>query len=189
MQQQQFQNGGSPFQASSPVPPRKPPKMFKEKEGLFLWICNFAPRKKIGMMLLCVESADLVCEDTQKLIMFMERGVFPPDTGKIRHIDSSEKNNVGQIASIESPPPPPLAYFKGYTLPPGNPCESFTLPLPPADQTRTGPILCYLPVKQAIALKPDAPSFSPRVSRLAYTHEENLSKSEFEVQNLVGILH
>lgn len=57
LQQQQFQNGGSPFQASPLVPPRKPPKMFKEKEGLFLWICKFAPRKKIGMMLLCVVSA------------------------------------------------------------------------------------------------------------------------------------
>lgn len=39
--------------------------------------------------------------------------------------------------------------------------------------------VCYLPVEQAIALMPDAPSFSPRVSSLTYIHEENLSKSEF----------
>ncbi|XP_049358085.1 probable hexosyltransferase MUCI70 [Solanum verrucosum] len=192
LQQQQFQNGGSPFQTSPPVPPRKPPKMFKEKEGLFLWICKFAPRKKIGMMLLCVVSAAVFLwvlyvgkgEDTQELIMSMNSGVFPPDTGQIRHIDSIEKNDVGKIASIESPPPPPppLAYFKGYTLPPGNSCEGFTLPPPPADKKRTGPRpcpVCYLPVEQAIALMPDAPSFSPGVSSLTYIHEENLSKSEF----------
>lgn len=57
LQQQQFQNCGSPFQATPPVPPRKPPKMFKEKEGLFLWICKFAPRKKVGMLLLFAVSA------------------------------------------------------------------------------------------------------------------------------------
>lgn len=80
-------------------------------------------------------------EDTQELIMSMNSGVFPPDTGQIRHIDLIEKNDVEKIASIESPPPPPppLAYFKGYTLPPGNPCEGFTLPPPPADKKRTGP--------------------------------------------------
>lgn len=78
-------------------------------------------------------------EDTQELITSMKSGVFPPDTGQIRHIDFIEQNNVGHIASIESLPPPPPAYFKGYTLPPGNPCEGFTLPPPPADKKRTGP--------------------------------------------------
>lgn len=78
-------------------------------------------------------------EDAQELVISMNNGVFPPDTGEIRHVNSIEKNNVGQIASIESPPPPPRAYFKGYTLPPGNPCEGFTLPPPPADKKRTGP--------------------------------------------------
>lgn len=37
------------------------------------------------------------------------------------------------------PPPPPPSYFLGYSLPPGHPCNSFTLPPPPADKKRTGP--------------------------------------------------
>ncbi|CAN4084068.1 unnamed protein product [Withania somnifera] len=121
--------------------------MFKEKEGLFLWICKFAPRKKVGMLLLCAVSAAAFLwvlyvgkgEDTQALTISMSSGVFPPETRQITHIDSTEQNNVGQIALIRSPAPPPPAYFKGYTLPPGNPCEGFTLPPPPADKKRTGP--------------------------------------------------
>ncbi|PHU26498.1 hypothetical protein BC332_04830 [Capsicum chinense] len=187
LQQQQFQNSAT----TPPVPPRKPPKMFKEKEGMFLWICKFAPRKKVGMLLICAVSAAVFLwvlyvgkggGDTPELNISMTSGVFPPDTGQIRRIDLIEQNDFGQIASIESPPPPPPAYFKGYTLPPGNPCEGFTLPPPPADKKRTGPRpcpVCYLPVEQAIALMPDAPSFSPGVSSLTYIHEENLSKSEF----------
>lgn len=56
LQQQLFQNSSSPIQTTPPIP-RKPPKLFKEKEGLFLWICKFAPRKNVGMLLLCVVSA------------------------------------------------------------------------------------------------------------------------------------
>lgn len=52
-------------------------------------------------------------------------------------IESVERTNAGQSALTIQPPPP--VYFKGYTLPPGNPCESFTLPPPPADKKRTGP--------------------------------------------------
>nr|XP_025888651.1 uncharacterized protein LOC112942138 [Solanum lycopersicum] len=53
LQQQLFQNSSSPIQTTPPIP-RKPPKLFKEKEGLFLWICKFAPRKNVGMLLHCV---------------------------------------------------------------------------------------------------------------------------------------
>lgn len=64
-QQQQLQNSGSlPVQASPPPPPlpgyilgRKPAKMVKEKESLLFWICKFAGRKKVGMLLLCMISA------------------------------------------------------------------------------------------------------------------------------------
>lgn len=57
LQQQLFQNSSSPIQTTPPIPSRKPPKLFKEKEGLFLRICKFAPRKNVGMLLLCVVSA------------------------------------------------------------------------------------------------------------------------------------
>nr|XP_043624391.1 probable hexosyltransferase MUCI70 [Erigeron canadensis] len=80
------------------------------------------------------------------------------------------------------PSPPPPVYFTGYTLPHGHPCETFTMPPPPADKKRTGPRpcpVCYLPVEEAVALMPKAPSFSPVLQNLTYIHEENLIKSEF----------
>ncbi|GKB58923.1 putative ceramidase, partial [Tanacetum coccineum] len=85
------------------------------------------------------------------------------------------------ITTIPRPPPPPV-YFTGYTLPPGNPCETFTLPPPPADKKRTGPRpcpVCYLPVEEAIALMPKAPSYSPVLHNLTYIHDESFIKSEF----------
>ncbi|CAN4092011.1 unnamed protein product [Withania somnifera] len=156
LQQQLFQNSSSPIQTTPPIP-RKPTKLFKEKEGLFLWICKFAPRKNVGMFLLCVVSAAAFL-----WVLYVGKVSYP-------------------TPPLPFPPPTPV-YFKGYTLPPGNPCEGFTLPPPPADKKRTGPRpcpVCYLPVEQAIALMPDAPSFSPGVSNLAYIHEENQSKTEF----------
>ncbi|ONI10447.1 hypothetical protein PRUPE_4G048000 [Prunus persica] len=76
-------------------------------------------------------------------------------------------------------PPPPPAVFLGYTLPPGHPCNLFTLPPPPADKKRTGPRpcpVCYLPVEEAIALMPKVPSDSPVLKNLTYIYEENLSR-------------
>ncbi|GKA97916.1 Rho GTPase-activating protein like protein [Tanacetum coccineum] len=84
--------------------------------------------------------------------------------------------------SLSLPPPSPPIYFTGYTLPPGNPCETFTMPPPPADKKRTGPRpcpVCYLPVEEAIALMPKAPSYSPVLQNLTYIHEDNPTKSEF----------
>lgn len=62
----------------------------------------------------------------------------PPNVDQVIHMESNSsiQNNEGRVIA-QSPPPP--AYFSGYTLPPGNPCESFTLPPPPADKKRTGP--------------------------------------------------
>ncbi|KAK4723671.1 hypothetical protein R3W88_026450 [Solanum pinnatisectum] len=163
--------------------------MFKEKEGLFPVIHKFAPRKKVGMLLLCAVSLAVFL-----WVVFVDKGEAqesnPPIGNRLFReagqkdnsttIESVERTNAGQSASTVKPPPP--VYFKGYTLPHGNPCESFTLPPPPADKKRTGPRpcpVCYLPVEQAIALMPDAPSFSPGVSNLTYIHEENSEKPEF----------
>lgn len=54
---QQIQNASFclPIQTTPPVS-RKPPKMLKEKERFFHWIFKFAPRKKVGMLLLCLVS-------------------------------------------------------------------------------------------------------------------------------------
>lgn len=47
--------------------------------------------------------------------------------------------NTGEAIENRISPPPTPSYFLGYTLPPGHPCNSFTLPPPPADKKRTGP--------------------------------------------------
>ncbi|KAL4626820.1 hypothetical protein ACB092_05G124800 [Castanea dentata] len=169
---------------------RKPSKMLKEKERLFHWICKFAGRKKVGMLLLCVISAAVFVwvlyvgkgEDTQEgenhagNISVNESLPLPyPEESK--NLTSSP--SLGEtVHSLALPPPPPAA-FLGYTLPPGHPCNSFTLPPPPADKKRTGPRpcpVCYLPVEEAIALMPKVPSYSPVLKNLTYIYEENLSK-------------
>ncbi|VFQ78468.1 unnamed protein product [Cuscuta campestris] len=194
LQLHQFQNGSFSIQTSPLIqPPRKPPKMFKEKEGLFHWIFKFAPRRKIGMLLLCVVSAAVFV-----LVLFVGKGedsqgmssISINDTNRSRNFFEHEWKNVhqsvtaepisnGRIPSNNYPPP---VYFMGYTLPPGNPCEGFTLPPPPADKKRTGPRpcpVCYLPVEEAISLMPTAPSFSPIIKNLTYIHEDKLEKTEF----------
>ena len=55
--QQQVQNGVLAIQTTPPLAARKPSKMIKGKESLFHWICKFAGRKKVGMLLLCAVSA------------------------------------------------------------------------------------------------------------------------------------
>uniref|UniRef100_A0A5B7AR64 TOD1/MUCI70 glycosyltransferase-like domain-containing protein n=1 Tax=Davidia involucrata TaxID=16924 RepID=A0A5B7AR64_DAVIN len=201
--QQQIQNAVLPIQTTPPFASRKPYKMFKEKERLFRWICKFAGRKKVGMLFLCVVSAAIFV-----WVLYVGKGEETREGDRIESIrlndslplnypESSptygEQDNdkdiissslkVGRNESIALlPPPPPPTYFTGYTLPPGNPCESFTLPPPPADKKRTGPRpcpVCYLPVEEAIALMPNAPSFSPVLKNLTYIHEENLTRSEF----------
>lgn len=50
----------------------------------------------------------------------------------------STVNVMGLTGNLTLPLPPP-SYFLGYHLPIGHPCNSFTLPPPPADRKRTGP--------------------------------------------------
>ncbi|XP_011027825.1 PREDICTED: uncharacterized protein LOC105128029 isoform X1 [Populus euphratica] len=183
--QQQNGNGGLsgvPFSMQT-TGRTKPAKMFKEKESLFHWIVKFAGRKKVGMLFLCVISAAVFVwvlyvgkgEDAQE-------GDHPPNISVNASVSLSRIENKtsflqGIISDISLPPPPP-AYFLGYTLPPGHPCNSFTLPPPPADKKRTGPRpcpVCYLPVEEAIALMPKVPSFSPVIKNLTYIYEDPLS--------------
>lgn len=39
--------------------------------------------------------------------------------------------------------------------------------------------VCYLPLEEAVALMPNAPSFSPVLKNLTFIHEDTLTKSEF----------
>ncbi|XP_030479791.1 probable hexosyltransferase MUCI70 [Cannabis sativa] len=204
----QLQNGVIiPIQAS-----RKPSKMLKERETLFHWICKFAGRKKVGMLLLCLISAAVFVwvlyvgkgEDSQSdhvqiitmnnsMTLFLSQSSPPYEDKATNNITSSSSSSSSfsssssqlntPIIPVENPslvfPPPPPAVFLGYTLPPGHPCNSFTLPPPPADKKRTGPRpcpVCYLPVEEAVALMPKVPSPSPILKNLTYIYEENLSK-------------
>ncbi|KAI5331190.1 PREDICTED: Inner membrane [Prunus dulcis] len=180
-QLQNNNNGVSPIQSA-----RKPSKMLKEKERLFHWICKFAGRKKVGMLFLCLISAAVFVwvlyvgkgEDEQGVSV---ENISVNNSITISYLGSlqthgPQSNNV--TFSLALPPPPP-AVFLGYTLPPGHPCNLFTLPPPPADKKRTGPRpcpVCYLPVEEAIALMPKVPSDSPVLKNLTYIYEENLSR-------------
>ncbi|XP_027368217.1 uncharacterized protein LOC113874184 isoform X2 [Abrus precatorius] len=180
--EKQLQNGVSPILTA-----RKPPKMLKEKERLFLWICKFAGRKKVGMLFLCIISAAVFVwvlyvgkgEDSQEGNS-VHNNISVNESVSISDSPSviSTANMMGFTTSLVLPPPPP-SYFLGYTLSPGHPCNSFTLPPPPADKKRTGPRpcpVCYLPVDEAIALMPKFPSPSPVLKNLTYIYEETLSR-------------
>ncbi|XP_016181519.1 uncharacterized protein LOC107623686 [Arachis ipaensis] len=164
---------------------RKPSKMLKEKERLFLWICKLAGRRKVGMLILSLISAAVFV-----WVLYVGKGDSPEGNGasdisvkgSISMSDSpstiSTANIMGFATNLVLPPPPP-SHFLGYTLPPGHPCNSFTLPPPPADPKRSGPRpcpVCYLPVEEAIALMPKFPSPSPIIQNLTYIWEENLSR-------------
>lgn len=187
LDKQQFlqQNGASPIQTS-----RKASKMLKEKEKerLFLWICKFAGRKKVGMLFLCLISAAVFVwvlyvgkgEDSQEGNTVQSISVNESLSASLRDTPSEISTvNVGLTGNLTLPPPPPPSYFLGYHLPIGHPCNSFTLPPPPADRKRTGPRpcpVCYLPVEESIARMPVFPSPSPILQNLSYIHEENLNR-------------
>lgn len=70
--QQQIQTGGLlPIQIS-PAGRSKPCKMMKEKEKVFHWICKFAPRKKVGMLLLFAVSTLVFGR-----VLYVGKGLIP----------------------------------------------------------------------------------------------------------------
>ncbi|KAL0300720.1 UNVERIFIED_CONTAM: hypothetical protein Sradi_6348800 [Sesamum radiatum] len=190
---QQVQNSSLSFSIqTSPPLSRKASKMLKEKDRLFFWIFRFAPRKKVGMLLLCLVSLAVFMwvlivgkgEDARESITRnVNIAPGPISEEKVSIIGAPPSQIIKMEGSVNATPlSPPTVFFTGYKLPPGNPCEHFALPPPPADKKKTGPRpcpVCYLPLEDAVALMPNAPSFSPVLKDLTYVHEENLSKSEF----------
>ncbi|KAK8349479.1 hypothetical protein V6Z12_A06G143700 [Gossypium hirsutum] len=107
--------------------------------------------------------------------------IYEVQSVKIDNWTSLVASDSVEGTEVRKMPPPPPSYFLGYTLPPGHPCYTFSLPPPPADKKRTGPRpcpVCYLPVEEAIALMPKVPSFSPILKNLTYIYEENLNKDK-----------
>lgn len=70
-----------------------------------------------------------------------------------------------------------------------HPCENFSFSPPPVDRKRTGPRpcpVCYVPVEQALALMPGAPSASPVLRSLNYLSGDNLISKESNHSSLFG---
>ncbi|KAL9259605.1 putative hexosyltransferase MUCI70 [Drosera capensis] len=171
---------------------RRPGKMMKDKERLVPWIFKVAGRTKVGMLFLCLVSAAVFVrvlyvgkgEDVQETdpapnLSFSNRTTIDSGTPFLSRIEINSSPGYAQQHSVQNTSAP---HFKGYALPPGNPCENFAFPPPPADRKRIGPRpcpVCYLPVEQAIALMPNASSYSPVLADLTYVHEEHSSKTEF----------
>ncbi|KAK4797900.1 hypothetical protein SAY86_030226 [Trapa natans] len=204
LQQQSPPPNGSSFHIPQTTPPRKPGKMPKEK--FIQRIFKFAGRKKVGMLFICVISAAVF-----GCVLSVSKSEDTSDRAEVVNIQSGNLNtssypvyevvhiaingsvmdsekisrNASPIPALPPPPPPPPppTFFLGYTLPAGHPCNSFTLPPPPADRKRTGPRpcpVCYLPVEEAIALMPKFPSPSPVLKNLMYVNEETSGvKGEF----------
>ncbi|KAL9267559.1 putative hexosyltransferase MUCI70 [Drosera capensis] len=171
---------------------RRPGKMMKDKERLVPWIFKVAGRTKVGMLFLCLVSAAVFVrvlyvgkgEDVQETdpapnLSLHNRTTIDSGTPFLSRIEINSSPEYAQQHSVQNTSAP---HFKGYVLPQGNPCENFAFPPPPADRKRIGPRpcpVCYLPVEQAIALMPNAPSYSPVLADLTYVHEERSSKTEF----------
>ncbi|KAE9594989.1 hypothetical protein Lalb_Chr18g0059611 [Lupinus albus] len=179
--QLQQSNGISPIQTG-----RKASKMVKEKDRSLNWIFKFAGRKKVGMLLLSLISALVFV-----WVLYVGKGEDSQEGNSVQNLSVNENvslsnspsmitmaTTMGFKTSLVLPLLPPR-YFMGYTLPPGHPCNSFTLPPPPADKKRTGPRpcpVCYLPVEEAIALMPKFPSPSPVLKNLTFIYEENVTR-------------
>ncbi|WVZ99275.1 hypothetical protein U9M48_044603 [Paspalum notatum var. saurae] len=70
-----------------------------------------------------------------------------------------------------------------------HPCENFSLSPPPIDRKRTGPRpcpVCYLPVEQALTLRPAEPSASPILQSLNYMSKGILISEESNGGSLFG---
>ncbi|KAJ8485251.1 hypothetical protein OPV22_017736 [Ensete ventricosum] len=212
--QQQLQSGAALPTQSPPLPARKTSKMSlsgsREKERILPRIFKFAGRRKVGMLLLLVASAAVLSfisavtkdEDTsvspESRIGFTDhvrnfvnpsRPSFnnfkPPFApAKVTEVNSTsysnhESANTHNKTQLSIPILPPRPH----------PCESFTLPPPPADKKRTGPRpcpVCYVPVEQAVLFMPPSPSASPILKDLSYYSEDNLIANESNGGSIFG---
>ncbi|XP_023744519.1 probable hexosyltransferase MUCI70 isoform X1 [Lactuca sativa] len=143
------QNGGLVLQQqmNQPIPPsKKASKMFvnKEKDNAFLWIFKFAPRKKVGMLLLSLASFAAML-----WILYIAKGEFNQNNSTVRFSQYSSSNSDQERVELNSalandqmkirvrhndnivnhhhpPPPPPIA-----ANPPPPPPAITALPPPP----------------------------------------------------------
>ncbi|CAN6346158.1 unnamed protein product [Urochloa humidicola] len=205
----------APSSASPPLASRKPAKMSLGGAvgpgggggpRVFARICKLAGRRQRMLLLLLVAVAVAFCflfsslvskdEDAspgvETMLVFSDQVrsfVNPVSTSSGRPVaqrDSLTVNGVNIASQMEKPSDrsfPPAVFLNHH------PCENFSLSPPPIDRKRTGPRpcpVCYLPVEQALALRPAQPSVSPVLQSLNYISEENLVSEESNGGSLFG---
>ncbi|XP_062231907.1 probable hexosyltransferase MUCI70 [Phragmites australis] len=96
--------------------------------------------------------------------------------------EKQSNNGHGKVQGLLSSFPPAVVLDH-------HACENFSFSPPPIDRKRTGarpcPV-CYLPVEQALTLRPSEPSASPVLQSLNYLFEENLIFEESNGGSLFG---
>nr|GLL22668.1 uncharacterized protein LOC109188334 [Ipomoea trifida] len=175
---------------------RKPPKMSlsgsREKERFLPYICRLVLRRQVGMVIL-ITFALLVF--TTGFLTVNKEDVL----GRSSHLDFEERfwSKTYYVSSLLTRKAVTCAENKsqmpssnasvallsiGSTAVMTHPCRNFAFPPPPpGERKRIGPRpcpVCYLPVDQAIARMPRAPSPSSVLQHLTYFHEINPTKSE-----------
>ncbi|XP_042453591.1 probable hexosyltransferase MUCI70 isoform X1 [Zingiber officinale] len=261
--QQQTQNGSLFPSQLQPVTVRKPAKMSlsgsREKERIWVRICKFAGRRKVGMLLLLVVSVavfsfiSLFSKDedasassnssmgfTDHVLSFVNPSKPTSDMDRPAFIAPKETNFDTSSSSVDESkrldfhkgftdyaqniviPERPLLNNDGPSLLPSkepkvdtatrstekfgishnstqhsammllstpHPCETFSLPPPPADKKRTGPRpcpVCYVPVEQAVFVMPPSPSASPILKNLSYVLKDDLIANESNSGSVFG---
>ncbi|KAJ7981744.1 Inner membrane protein oxaA [Quillaja saponaria] len=95
---------------------------------------------------------------------------------------NSSRRNSHRLNTHPSPVVSDTTNITSYVHPMSHPCDNFAFPPPPpAYRRRIGPRpcpVCYIPVEQAIASMPSAPSVSPVLHNLTYVHDENPVETE-----------
>ncbi|CAN6350444.1 unnamed protein product [Urochloa humidicola] len=202
--------------ASPPLAARKPAKMSLGGGGggggprVFARICKLAGRRQRMLLLLLVAVAVAFCflfsslvskgdEDAspgvETMLVFSDHVrsfVNPVWTSSGRPVaqrDSLAVDGLNTASQMEEQSDSSQKQFPPAVFLNHHPCENFSLSPPPIDRKRTGPRpcpVCYLPVEQALALRPAQPSASPVLQSLNYMSEENLVSKESNGGSLFG---
>ncbi|XP_038897641.1 uncharacterized protein LOC120085624 isoform X3 [Benincasa hispida] len=176
----------------------------RERERVIPLCCRYFGRRRVAMLLLFIlallvfvfgsfavsrDSGDLKAPYEETTIRHLINPAVPITENFKDFITSTHGNMIErtEVSSLLPPFPHPNRslvsyFFPRHSLPSLHPCRNFALPPPaPANGKRTGarpcPV-CYIPVEQAIASMPIAPSISPVLRNLTYIHDRNPIKTE-----------
>ncbi|XP_071697845.1 probable hexosyltransferase MUCI70 [Rutidosis leptorrhynchoides] len=197
---QQVQNGSLQTQNGFIV--RKASRMSltgsREKDKFLPFLCRYLTRKKVLMMIL--GSFALLAfvsgffsanrEETSDRMIFNPLNEAYNTSLQFSSKFGTQKDDSTFVQTTLSvcEENPRTRYYTDSTLSTGsmsshsNLCQNFAYPPPPpGDKRRPGPRpcpVCYLPVEEAMASMPSAPSTSPTLNHLTYFHEEISTKTE-----------